>query len=349
MPSWSKPRPPEPSTAGNLRYNVPRIAEIRNGLGIVRVLITGISGFVGRHLAAHIGEQYPDADLHGTVFRNPAEGLPATLHQLDLREAAEVEALIAEIHPDYIYHLAAQAFVPRSFAAPWETIEINVRSQLNLIHACIATRQTPRMLAVTSAEIYGIVSPDQVPMHETLPPRPTSPYSVSKVAQDMLALQYHASHKLPIMRARPFNHFGPGQNPRFVAPAFATQIARIEAGQQDPVLRVGDLSARRDFTDVRDIVAAYRLILEKGTPGAVYNVASGVAHSIQYLLDTLISLVDLDIAVETDPERLRPVDLPVLLGDATRLREETGWEPHYTFEQSLLDVLNDCRHRVAAS
>ncbi len=334
---------------GNFRYNVPRIAGIRNGKGIVRVLITGISGFVGGHLATHIKQQHPDADLHGTVFRSPAENIPATAHQIDLRDTAAVETLVAEIQPDYIYHLAAQAFVPRSFADPWETIEINVRSQLNLILACIETKQTPRMLAVTSAEIYGIVSPDQVPMHETLPPRPTSPYSVSKVAQDMLALQYHASHGLPIMRARPFNHFGPGQNPRFVAPAFASQIAKIEAGQQEPVLRVGDLSARRDFTDVRDIVAAYRQILEEGTPGTVYNVASGEAHSIQHLLDTLIRLVNLEITVETDPERLRPVDLPVLLGDASRLREETDWVPRYTFEQSLQDVLNDCRQRLAAS
>lgn len=315
----------------------------------MRVLITGVSGFVGRHLANHLSQKHPNADLHGTVFRSPANSVPATIHQLDLRDSEAVKTLMQAVRPDYIYHLAAQAFVPRSFAEPWETIEINVRSQLNLIRACIETKQTPHILAVTSAEIYGIVSPDQVPMRETLPPRPTSPYSVSKVAQDMLALQYHASHNLPIMRARPFNHFGPGQNLRFVAPAFATQIAKIETGDQEPILRVGDLSARRDFSDVRDIVAAYSLILEKGTPGTVYNVASGHAHSIQHLLDTLINLVDIDIMVETDPDRLRPVDLPVLLGDASRLRAETGWEPKYTFEQSLQDVLNDCRQRLTAS
>jgi GDP-4-dehydro-6-deoxy-D-mannose reductase len=245
-----------------------------------------------------------------------------------------------------VYHLAAQAFVPRSFSHPWETLENNIRSQLNLILACLELDPMPRMLAVSSAEIYGVVSPDKVPMHEDLALHPTSPYSVSKVTQDMLALQYQQSHDLPIMRARPFNHFGPGQNERFVAPAFAMQIARIEAGLQEPVINVGDLSARRDFTDVRDIVAAYHLIVEHGTPGAVYNVASEKAYSIRQLLETLISFARMDIKINIDESRLRPVHIPVLLGDATRLREETGWSPTYTFEQSLLDVLNDCRERV---
>ncbi|MEO1441017.1 MAG: GDP-mannose 4,6-dehydratase [Chloroflexota bacterium] len=315
----------------------------------MRILITGVSGFVGQHLAQHLHTTYPDAEIHGTTRRTDADltAIPFVIpHVIDLRDPDKTSALVREVQPQQVYHLAAQAFVPRSFEAPWETIENNVRSQLNLTLACIELDPMPRVLAISSAEIYGIVGPESIPMHEGLPPRPTSPYSVSKVTQDMLASQYSGSHDLPIMTARPFNHFGPGQNARFVAPAFAMQVARIEAGLQPPAIEVGDLSAKRDFTDVRDIVAAYRMLMESGEPGQTYNVASSKAESIQHLLDTLLGFVDIDIKVHIDRSHLRPVKIPILLGDATRLRERTGWQPQYTFEQSLLDVLNDCRQRV---
>ncbi len=312
----------------------------------MRILITGISGFVGQHLARHLHAALPDAELHGTTRTSTVDMPGVHCHELDLRHPDSVSSLLAEVRPQQVYHLAAQAFVPRSFSDPWETLENNIRGQLNLILACLELDIAPRVLVVSSAEIYGVVTPDKIPMHEDLPPRPTSPYSVSKVTQDMLAMQYHESHGLPIMRARPFNHFGPGQNERFVAPAFAMQVAKIEAGLQPPIIEVGDLSAQRDFTDVRDIVAAYQRIVEAGTPGAVYNVASGEAQSIRYLLDTLLDFVDMKIEVKIDETRLRPVHIPILLGDATRLRTETGWAHQYTFEQSLLDVLNDCRGRV---
>lgn len=313
----------------------------------MRILITGISGFVGQHLAQHLRAVQPEAELHGTVFKHSGESTKAHCHAIDLRDADAVQALLAHIQPDAIYHLAGQAFVPRSFSHPWETLEINVRAQLNLILACITLQITPRILVVTSAEYYGGEAPQpHVPITEDTPPRPSSPYSVSKVTQDLLALQYHISHQLPIMRARPFNHIGPGQNERFVAPSFALQVARIEAGLQPPQIHVGDLSAQRDFTDVRDIVTAYQLIMQHGIPGEVYNVASGKAHSIQNLLDTLLTYVQQKIEVTVDTERLRPVNIPILLGDSTRLREQIGWQPKYSFEQSLFDVLNDCRQRV---
>jgi GDP-4-dehydro-6-deoxy-D-mannose reductase len=336
--------------ASDIRYNalfiLVGITMQTSGRDSVRVLITGVGGFVGRHLAKHLMSVYPDAEIHGAERSSAAAVDQVELHVLDLRDPDAVNALMHRVQPQQIYHLAAQAFVPRSFSDPWETLENNIRAQLNLTLASIDMPEKPRMLVISSAEIYGVVTPDKVPMREDLPPQPTSPYSVSKVAQDMLAQQYYHSHKLPLMRARPFNHFGPGQNERFVAPAFAMQVARIEAGKQDPVIEVGDLSAQRDFTDVRDIVAAYRLIVERGTPGAVYNVASGEAHSIQTLLDTLLGFVDVDIKVRIDKTRLRPVHIPILLGDATRLREETGWQPAHTFENSLRDVLDDCRQRV---
>lgn len=312
----------------------------------MRVLITGAKGFVGGYLARYLRERLPDAELYGTT-RSGAPQDPAGVQYttIDLRDPSATEALIAEVRPDAIYHLAGQAFVPRSFEDPWDTLETNVRAQLNVFLACIAQRIAPRILITGSAEVYGVV--DRVPIDEDCPLRPVNPYSVSKVAQDMLALQYHASHQLPIVRVRAFNHFGPGQSERFVAPAFAMQIARIEAGLQAPVLQVGDLSDRRDFTDVRDIVRAYHLVLEHGTPGAVYNVASGQARSIRSLLDTLLSDTTARISVEVDPARLRPSRLPVLQGDITRLQAATGWQPQYSFEQTLRDILDDCRQRVA--
>jgi len=313
----------------------------------LRVLITGASGFVGQHLAAHLHTTQTDIQLHGTTLSGGrSSDSDITYHEVDLRNYDTVREMLNMCQPDHIYHLAAQAFVPRSFEDPWETLDNNIRSQLNIIQACLELGIHPRMLVISSAEIYGAVKPDEIPMGEQTPMRPTNPYSVSKVTQDLLGLQYYLSHQLPIMRARAFNHFGPGQNLRFVAPAFATQIAKIETSEQEPFIYVGNLEAQRDFTDVRDIVRAYQLIVDKGTPGQAYNVASSKAYSIQYLLDTLLSYTDIEIEVRVDSDRLRPVDVPVIRGDITKLTTDTGWRPTITFEETLKDVLEDCRQRI---
>lgn len=316
-----------------------------------RVLITGAGGFVGHHLSAHIGSAQPRARLTGTTLTS-GETVHESVNDLcriDLKDYAKVRELLAECCPNYIYHLAAQAFVPRSFEDPWETLENNIRAQLNLIQACLELDIRPRILIVSSAEIYGASKPEQLPLNEDTAIRPTNPYSVSKVAQDMLGLQYFLSHNLPIMRARPFNHIGPGQNERFVAPAFAQQVASIEQGQAEAVIYVGNLESKRDFTDVRDIVRAYHMIARKGQPGEAYNIASGVARSIRHLLDTLLGLTETKIVVRVDPARLRPVDAPEICGDASKLRRHTGWKPALTFEETLRDVLADCRQRVNKS
>lgn len=320
-------------------------------MSTLRVLITGAGGFVGQHLSARIGSVQPRARLTGATLAagETVHESVNDLYRIDLKDYAEVRNLLAKCRPDAIYHLAAQAFVPRSFEAPWETLENNIRAQLNLIQACLELDIRPRILIVSSAEIYGASQPEQLPLDEDTAIRPTNPYSVSKVAQDMLGLQYFLSHSLPIMRARPFNHIGPGQNERFVAPAFARQIASIEDGQTEAVIYVGNLEPKRDFTDVRDIVRAYHMIVEKGQPGEAYNIASGIARSIRHLLDTLFGLTETRIEVRVDPARLRPVDVPEIRGDSSKLRRHTGWQPTLTFEQTLQDVLADWRQRLNTS
>jgi GDP-4-dehydro-6-deoxy-D-mannose reductase len=317
----------------------------------VRILITGVGGFVGGHLLRHLVETTSDAEFHGTTLAGAPRPDVASLscHNVNLKDEQAVHDLIAQVRPDHIYHLAAQASPRASFKTPWDTLENNIHSQLNVIQACLELNIQPRILVISSAEIYGPVKPEQLPVRENTPLRPTSPYGVSKVAQDMLGLQYHLSHHLPIIRVRPFNHIGPGQSEGFVATDFAIQIARIEAKQQAAVMEVGNLTAQRDFTDVRDVVQAYRLIMEKGAAGAVYNVASGQAHSIQEVLDILLSHSSASIEVRIDPARMLPVDVPVIQGDTSLLREATGWQPTIAFGQTLLDVLNDCRNRVKAT
>lgn len=317
----------------------------------MRILITGVGGFVGRHLFNMLSNQYPEAFLHGTALEQPSQRIGQGLqyHVVDLKNYASIYELIAEVQPDQIYHLAAQSSPRKSFAIPWETLENNIKAQLNIIQACIALRLQPRMLVISSAEIYGPVRPEQQPINEDAPLRPTNPYGVSKVTQDMLGLQYYLSHKLPIMRVRPFNHFGPGQSEGFVATDFAVQVARIEMGLQENVIEVGNLSAQRDFTDVRDVVRAYSLIMERGKPGEVYNVASGKPYTVQYLLDVLLKYSAANIQIRIDPARMLPVDVPIVRGDASRLQALCGWEPIIPFETTVSDVLEDWRARVRAT
>jgi GDP-4-dehydro-6-deoxy-D-mannose reductase len=315
----------------------------------LRALITGAGGFVGRHLCEYLLE-HTDWDLVGTVFGQSEETESPTprlqLHLLDLRVRDSVHSLIEDIQPDYIFHLAAQSFVPTAFEDPWDTLENNIQSELNLLEAVRGSECEARFLVVGSNEEYGEPRPEELPQTEHNPLRPNNPYAVSKIAQDFLGLQYHLAYAIPVVRVRPFNHTGPGQSPRFVVPAFASQIARIEAGFQAPVMRVGNLSTSRDFTDVRDIVRAYHLAVTQGAPGEVYNLASGQAHSIQDVLETLLSYSEIDIRVEEDPEKYRPVDVPLVYGSAEKFQERTGWRPQIRFEKTLQDTLAYWREQV---
>lgn len=317
----------------------------------VRILITGIGGFVGSHLAAHLTSAQPDAELHGTIMPSaPTQqrGGTAALHPVDLRDEDAVRALFASVKPDQVYHLASWAVVHTSFDRAWDTLENNIRIQLNIIQASLALSPRPRILTITSGEVYGASQSLEHPTTEDAPFRPANPYAVSKVTQDMLALQYYLSDGLPIIRARPFNHLGPGQSTGFVAPDLASQIARIEAGKQEAVIRCGDLTARRDFTDVRDIVRAYRLLMEHGHAGEAYNVASGRTHPIRELLDQMLALAKVPISAQSDPQHVHPSGVRISWGDPSRLRAATGWQPEVPFERTVRDILDDCRSRVRA-
>ena len=296
----------------------------------------------------------PHVALHGTLFsdserRAALEALGCRLWTLDLRDADAVRDLVAHIRPDRIYHLAGQAFVPRSFAAPWETLEVNIRGTLNLLEAVRALKLETRILVVSSAEIYGAAAADSLPLTESAPFMPSSPYSVSKIAQDMLAWQYARAHSLYTVRVRPFNHIGTGQSADFAVPNWASQIAAAELGLREPIVAVGNLAAARDFTDVRDVVRAYALALERGAAGAVYNVCSGVPQTMQHVLETLIGLSQTPITVRVDPERVRPIEIPVLYGSYARLQADTDWRPQISLAQSLTDVLNEWRARLRSA
>ncbi|MBN1121462.1 MAG: GDP-mannose 4,6-dehydratase [Anaerolineae bacterium] len=316
----------------------------------MKAFITGAGGFVGQHLVNHLLNQ-GDTEIFGTTFF-PAERFTAlseagaTLQQVNLTDREKIEALLADVRPNHIYHLAAQSFVPESFDNPWDTLRNNIQSQLNILLSMIKLNLNARILIVSSAEVYGAVSPDDIPISEQQPLRPQNPYSVSKLTQDMMGLQYHLSHNVDTIRVRPFNQIGPGQSDRFVAPAFASQIAAIEAGKQEPVIRVGNLTAKRDFTDVRDMVRAFEAVMEKGESGEVYNIGNGQAHSIQELLDTLLYETDAPVTVEEDSARMRPVEVPIFMCDNRKIQSTTGWEPTFTFRQTLVDVLNEWRNRI---
>ena len=321
----------------------------------MRVLITGITGFAGSHLAEYVLENHPGVEVWGFVrWRSRMENIEGIrprlrLVEADLNDIVSLKGALAKARPDRIFHLAAQSFVPTSWLLPAETFAVNAVGQLNLFEALRMLRMNPRIQIAGSSEEYGLVHPDEVPMTEMNPLRPLSPYAVSKVAQDMLGYQYHQSYGLKVIRTRGFNHTGPRRGDVFVTSCFAKQVAEIEAGRKEPVVEVGNLEAKRDFTDVRDMVRAYWLAAEKGKPGDVYNIGSGRTYPIQDVLDTYLGLSRVKVEVRVDPARLRPSDVPILLADSTKFRKLTGWEPGIPLEKTLHDLLDYWRERVGAA
>jgi GDP-4-dehydro-6-deoxy-D-mannose reductase len=318
----------------------------------MKALITGITGFAGSHLAEYLLNEHPDVEVFGTYrWRSRMDNIEhlrtrVKLLEADLRDYTSMYNALDRSRPDFIFHLAAQSFVPSSWTAPNETLTTNVSGQTNLFEAVRALHIDPVVQLACSSEEYGLVLPDEVPIKETNPLRPLSPYAVSKVAQDYLGYQYFQSYGLKAIRTRGFNHTGPRRGQVFVTSNFCSQVAAIELGMQEPVIRVGNIEAIRDFTDVRDMVRAYWLAVNHGKPGEVYNIATGHGIRIRELLDRIIALANVEVKIEVDPERLRPSDVEILIGDSSKFRADTGWEPRIPFEQTLRDLLEYWRRTL---
>lgn len=314
-----------------------------------KALITGITGFAGSHLAEHLLSQ--GMEVYGTArWRSKLdniEHIKNDIHLLtaDMRDGHSLEVVLEESKPDYIFHLAAQSFVPMSWRAPADTMETNLIGTIYLFEAIRKLHISPKIQVAGSSEEYGFVYPHEVPITEENPLRPLSTYGVSKVAADKLSYQYHMSYGLHIVVTRGFNHTGPRRGDVFVTSTFAKQIAEIEKGKE-PVIHVGNLDAMRDFTDVRDMVKGYLLAIEKCKPGEPYNICSGKALKIQEVLDLLLSMTDKKIEVRQDPDRMRPSDVEVLQGDCSKFKKQTGWKQTIPFEKTMEDLLNYWRERV---
>ncbi len=317
-----------------------------------RVLITGISGFVGSHLADFLltkkNLEVFGIDLSTAKVDNLENCFNyIKLFSCDLTESISVRKLIKEIKPDKIFHLAGNAFVGDSWSDPQKTFIVNVFGELNILNALRELKIKPWVQIACSSEEYGVVIKSELPVSEQNELRPVSPYAVSKIAQDYLGYQFYKSYGLKVLRTRTFNHIGPRQNDRFVVSNFAKQIALIETGKQKPVIEVGNLNAVRDFTDVRDIVTAYWLCTEKGVPGEIYNICSGKGHKIAEILRILASYSNAKFQIKKDPKRMRPSDIPVLIGENKKFVRRSGWKCRYSLKETLYDTLNYWREKVS--
>ena len=307
----------------------------------MKALIIGAAGFVGSYLIEHLSNTY-DWEIHATKLESEIlASNTAVIHNLDLMNASEINALLQKTKPDYIFHLAAQSSVALSWKNPSLTVDINIKGTLNLLDSIRSISDyNPKVLLIGSGEEYGYILPDETPVHEDVPVRPGNIYAATKACQNMLGSIYSRAYKMNLIMVRAFNHIGPNQAPLFVASDFCKQVAEIERGLKEPVLHVGNLSALRDFTDVRDVVRAYGLLIQYGKSGETYNIGSGHAIPIQSLLDMILSLSTTTIKVELDPSRLRPSDIPVIEADIKKLQDTIQWKPEIELKQTLLETLN---------
>jgi len=335
---------------------------------IEKVLITGITGFVGSHLADYIVENHPETKVLGmTRWRSSKENIKhlidnnkITLICGDLTDPNSLGTILSEHKPDVIFHLAAQSYVPYSFKVPISTLDTNVIGTANLLEEikkvklqsesrnCLYKHYDPIVHICSSSEVYGQVKSDEVPIKESNQFRPASPYAVSKVGEDMLALQYYLSWGIKTIRTRMFTHTGPRRGSVFATSTFAKQIADIEAGKRSPVVKVGNLDSVRTFLDVGDAVRAYWTLVNKCKPGEVYNIGGNETMTVGEMLEKLLKLSTRnDIVVETDPERLRPSDVTLQIPDTSKFRNETGWKPEVLFDKTLENLLNYWRKEIA--
>lgn len=311
----------------------------------MKVLITGITGFAGSHLAEYIVKNIDEVEVFGSVRwrsnRGNLSGIQnkVQLIECELRDATSVRDLIERIKPRYLFHLAGHSYVPASWNCPGDTMVNNIIGVINILEAVRKSSPDCRVMLACSSEEYGMVYENELPIKEDNPLRPLSPHGISKVAQDFLGYQYFQSYGLDIVRTRAFNHTGPRGGESFVASNFAKQIAEIELGMRVPMVYVGNLDAKRDFTDVRDVVRGYWLALQAGKSGEVYQICSGWAYTMRQVLDMLLSFTEHKIDVKLEPHRIRPSDVPVLMGSYKKFHRDTGWEPRIPFQQTVADLL----------
>lgn len=313
-----------------------------------KILITGVNGFVGAHLISLLkAKGYGILGLDAKIETDGKSAKPGEsgedgveLIECDLRDSALLEEIVTENNPEIIFHLAAQSSVKLSFENPSETFSINVIGTVNLLEAASNLEKPPKVLLVSSSEIYGQLKPEEVPVKEDAPLKPVNPYAVSKATVDLMAYQYWKAYDLPVYLVRAFSHSGPGQRTVAVLSDWAFQTAKIELGLRPPQIDVGNMDVTRDYMDVRDTVRAYCDILEKGKPGTPYNVCSGTGYKLGDLLDIIISFSSKKIDIVPDPSRLRPVDIPILIGSPAKLKQTTGWQPRIKIEKTLRDLFD---------
>jgi len=310
----------------------------------MKVLVIGAAGFVGKHLVAHL----KSLGWEVSATRLPKEEIKDDIpyYELDILNQDSISVLLENLQPDYLFHLAAQSSVALSWRNPTLTVDINIKGTVHLLEAIRGMQHPPRVLLIGSGEEYGYVLPEELPIREDTLLRPGNIYACTKVAQNLIGQTYARAYKLDVIIARSFNHTGPGQLDTFAISNFCKQIVEIEAGLYPPVMRVGNLSARRDFVDVRDVVRAYSLLVQKGRSGEVYNVGSGKAIAMREILDLALSLTEAHIAVEQDPSLIRAFDTPVIEADISRLTLKTGWKPEILLRNTIVDMLDDWRAKI---
>ena len=320
----------------------------------MRILITGVTGMVGSHLVDHVLANYADVEVHGLMrWRSPIDNIRhaidrISVHLADLNDLGSLIRLLETVQPDRIFHLAAPSYVTTSFTAPVDTLRTNVIGTSNLLEAVRLSGVEARIHICSSSEVYGQVIEGDLPIRETMPFRPASPYAVSKVGEDMIAYQYGLAFGLHILRTRMFTHTGPRRGAVFAESAFARQIARIEVGLQSEPVRVGNLDSVRTYADVRDAVRAYWLLLEKCPPGEVYNIGGTRTLTIGNILEILKSMALVPVEHVVDPDLLRPSDVTLQVPDISRFQAATGWTPEIELEQTLGDLLNYHRQSLVA-
>ncbi len=312
-----------------------------------KILITGISGFVGGHLISFLTNHHCDYEIHGISRSKPAwDYVPAAqdlisnlhFHQMDLLEIPKINSLLEEIQPELIIHMAAQSSVAESWKTPVFSFMNNTNIFLNIIDTVRQNDNGARILSIGSSEQYGVVSATDLPLTEESPLRPANPYAVARVAQEQLAKIYAGGYGLDICCTRSFNHCGPGQSDRFVVSAIVKQLVKVAHDLQEPVIHIGNGSIVRDFVDVRDVIAAYIILVSKGKSGEVYNVCSGTGRTIKEIVKLAAGIKGIDVEISEEQKQIRPIDNPCIIGSNRKIRESLGWKPEIPFEQSLMSV-----------